>query len=83
MECRMVRTDKYKYCVYEHGVRREALYDMVADSLETVNLAGEPEHRQTLLEHRARLAEFAQCYDDALATDLLSNDVKPRPFAAQ
>ncbi len=80
MEGRMVRTDRYKYCVYEHGVRREALYDLETDPLETVNLAGEAEYRQTLLEHRARLAEFAERHNDPLATDLLSNDVEPRPF---
>jgi len=81
MQGRMVRTDKYKYCVYEHGIRREALYDITADPLETVNLAAEPEYRRTLLEHRARLAEFAQRYEDATAIEMLSDDVEPRPFS--
>jgi hypothetical protein len=36
MEGRMVRTDRYKYCLYAHGNRREALYDMQEDPLETV-----------------------------------------------
>ena len=80
MEGRMVRTDRYKYCLYEHGNLREALYDMQEDSLETVNLAGDPEYRQVLLEHRARLADFAETYHDQLVPELLANDVQRRPF---
>lgn len=83
MEGRMVRSERYKYCIYGHGVRREALYDLEADPLEMVNLAGEAECRQTLLQHRARLAEYAERYRDTTAADLLSNDVEPRPFKSR
>ena len=83
MKGRMVRTDRYKYCLYAHGNQREALYDMRDDLLETVNLAGEPEYRQVLLEHRARLADFAETYHDQLVPDLLKNDVEPRPFVKE
>jgi arylsulfatase A-like enzyme len=80
MEGRMVRTDRYKYCLYAHGNRREALYDMQEDPGETVNLAGTPEYRQVLSEHRARLADFAEIHRDVLVPDLLASDVEARPF---
>jgi choline-sulfatase len=80
MEGRMVRTDRYKYCLYSRGHRRESLYDMQADPLETVNLAGESAYRQVLLEHRRKLAEYAKMHHDQLAVELLANDVAPRPF---
>ena len=83
MEGRMVRTCRYKYCLYAHGNRREALYDMREDPLETVNLAGDPQYRQVLLEHRARLANFAQTHHDQLVPELLANDVEPRPFVGE
>ena len=80
MEGRMVRTDRYKYCLYAHGSRREALYNMQNDPLETVNLAGNPAYREALLEHRARLTKFAKGHNDTLVAELLANDVEPRPF---
>jgi arylsulfatase A-like enzyme len=83
MEGRMVRTDRYKYCLYAHGNRREALYDLQEDPLETVNLAEEPKYRQVLREHRARLADYAQAHHDPLVAELLANDVEPRPFVNQ
>ncbi len=60
MQGRMVRTDRYKYCLYEFGARREALYDLQLDPLETVNLANDSKYRSILLEHRGRLREFAR-----------------------
>jgi len=83
MEGRMVRTDRYKYCLYAHGNRREALYDMQEDLLETVNLAGDPRYRQVIIEHRNLLREFGKTHGDALVADLLANDVEPRPFGAE
>jgi arylsulfatase A-like enzyme len=80
MEGRMVRTDRYKYCLYAHGNRREALYDMQEDPGETVNLAGTQEYRQVLSEHRAKLADFAEIHRDVLVPDLLASDVEARPF---
>jgi arylsulfatase A-like enzyme len=52
-EGRMVRTDRYKYCVYSEGKNREALVDLVNDPGEMVNLANDPTYLQTLNEHRA------------------------------
>lgn len=83
MEGRMVRTDRYKYCLYAHGNRREALYDLREDPLETVNLAGDSKYRKVIAEHRGILADFSKRYDDALVEDLLANDVESRPFPTE
>ena len=77
---RMVRTERYKYCVYLHGEPRESLVDMLADPGEMVDLASDPAYRGVLQEHRARLRRFGERYRDDLVTELLADDVAPRPF---
>ena len=62
--------------------RREALFDMQADPLETANLAGDPAHRKTVLDHRKILADFAARHNDETAKAMLADDVTPRPFEA-
>jgi len=81
MEGRMVRTDRYKYCVYSRGIRRESLIDMVNDPGEMTDLACDPEYRDLLLEHREILARFGREHSDSLVDQLLTDDVKPIPFA--
>ena len=80
MEGRMVRSQRYKYCLYAHGTRREALYDMQKDPLETRNIAVDPRFHEIVLEHRALLKAFAAKHRDTLVDELLANDVAPRPF---
>jgi len=80
MQGRMIRTARYKYCVYSRGQRRESLVDLQADPLETTDLAGQPAHRDTLLAHRQMLARFAKEHNDKLAAELLADDVKPIPW---
>ncbi len=80
-EGRMVRTERYKYCVYAHGEHRESLVDLEKDPGEMVNLARRPEFRGVLLEHRERLRQFGVQHNDALVATLLADDVAPRPFA--
>ncbi len=79
---RLVRTERYKYCVYSQGHRRESLVDLRADPGETKDLAQDPAHRPVLLEHRALLMRFAREHNDPLAVSLLADDVSPRPFTA-
>lgn len=55
---RMVRSRKFKYCVYDWGDYRESLTDMEQDPGETVNLARDSEHSPVLNQHRAYLREF-------------------------
>jgi len=82
MEGRMVRTERYKYCLYSRGVRRESLVDMQADPGETNDLAADPKYRDALLEHRRLLSRFGKEHNDPLVAELLAEDVKPIPFTA-
>ena len=77
---RMVRTERYKYCIYERGVRREALFDMENDPRETANLAAEPKCRPIVMAHRKILSDFAARHNDETAKAMLADDVPPRPF---
>jgi arylsulfatase A-like enzyme len=76
----MVRTDRYKYCLFSRGQQRESFIDMQADPGEMRNLAADPAHRQALLEHRERLARYGREHDDRHVAPLLADDVKPIPF---
>jgi arylsulfatase A-like enzyme len=83
MEGRMVRTERYKYCVYSRGNQRESLVDLQSDSGEMVDLASDPTYREVLLQHRELLARFGKEHNDPLVTELLAEDVKPIPFTAE
>ena len=82
MEGRMVRTDQYKYCVYNRGQQRESLVDMKADPGELNNLATDPSYHEVLLDHRELLTRFAKEHKDPLVSELLADNVKPIPFPA-
>ena len=70
---RMVRSERYKYCLYSEGKRRESLVDMEKDPGEMVNQAGNPDFKTTLNQHRAYLKEHADCHNDKLALEMLLN----------
>ena len=76
----MVRTERYKYCVFSRGTQRESLVDLRVDPGEMIDLATDPKHREVLLQHRELLARFGRERHDALATELLADNVKARPF---
>lgn len=80
-EGRMLRTDRYEYCVYAQGEHRESLVDLDKDPGEMVNLARDPKFRPVLLENRERLRRFGVDHHDPLVPTLLADDVAPRPFA--
>lgn len=77
----MVRSDRYKYCLFSHGERRESLVDMHADPGETRNLATDPAHHAALLDHRERLARYGREHQDKGVALSLAHDVQPVPFA--
>src|SRR6185437_3782739 len=45
---RMVRSQRYKYCVYDQGKHRESLVDLAHDPGEMVNIADQPQAQETL-----------------------------------
>lgn len=55
---RMVRTDRYKYVVYDEGRPNEQLFDLEADPGEMVNLATRTRYRSVLEDHRDHLLEW-------------------------
>jgi arylsulfatase A-like enzyme len=61
---RMLRSQRYKYCVYNEGDQRESLVDLQTDPGETVNLAGEARYRDILERHRAMLARWQRSVKD-------------------
>ncbi len=79
-EGRMIRTDRYKYCVYAYGEHRESLVDLQKDPGEMTDLARDPAYRDVVLEYRERLRQAAHENGDALVATILADDVKPRPF---
>lgn len=68
---RMVRSDRYKYCLYSEGKRRESLVDMQGDPGEMTNLAARPEAPEALLTHRGYLQQFARKHNDTVALRML------------
>lgn len=80
-EGRMVRTDRYKYCVFSHGEQRESLVDLQKDPGEMHDLARDPAYRDILLAHRERLRKFGVETNDPLVAAMLADDVKVIPFA--
>jgi len=81
MEGRMVRSERFKYCIYSRGQQRESLVDMETDPGETVNLATNPKYRDVLLQHRELLRQFGQEHKDHLVAEILAENVKPIPFS--
>lgn len=69
---RMIRSDRFKYCLYSEGEQRESLIDMASDPAEMVNQAGNPAFKKTLEQHRAFLREFAKKHNDADALKMLN-----------
>jgi choline-sulfatase len=68
---RMVRSERYKYCLYSDGQRRESLVDMQEEPGEMVNQAENPQFKGVLAQHRAYLREFAEKHKDAKALEML------------
>ncbi|HIL69353.1 MAG TPA: hypothetical protein EYG38_05830 [Verrucomicrobia bacterium] len=68
---RMLRSDRYKYCVYLEGVIRESLVDLKNDPGEMKNLAALPQYQPVLNKHRAYLQQWI----------VESNDTEAKAFA--
>ncbi len=57
-EGRMIRSERYKYVVFDSGPRREQIFDLRNDPGEMVNLAGIDLHAGTLQQHRRLLRDW-------------------------
>lgn len=57
---RMLRSQRFKYCVYSEGQRRESLVDLEKDPGEMVNLAGDAGYQDILRQHRTMLGEWCR-----------------------
>ena len=57
---RMIRSQRYKYCVYTEGPIRESLVDMQDDPGEMKNIATLPEYKDVLFEHRRYLEQWIE-----------------------
>lgn len=57
-----LRTSRYKYVLYDKGLYREQLYDMVNDRGEMRNLAIEKKYQNILLQHRTYLNEWMKLH---------------------
>lgn len=71
VECvngRMLRTQRFKYCVYDQGERRETLVDLERDPGEFKNLAALPEYRDELNRHRRLLHTWVKRQNDKLGS---------------
>ena len=57
---RMVRSARYKYCIYSTGERNEQLFDMHKDSGEQTNVAYDPKYSKIMEQHRKYLKEWQE-----------------------
>ncbi len=69
---RMLRTKRFKYCLYDAGKHREQLIDMDNDPGEMENLAGDPAYRRVLARHRQFLRQWAAKNEDEKAASYLN-----------
>ena len=68
---RMIRSDRFKYCLYDQGKRRESLVDMQKDPGEMVNHAANPAFAKELARHRGYLTRHAKKTGDQRALTML------------
>jgi len=61
---RMIRSNRFKYCVYHSIDNGESLVDMENDPGEMRNLANDPQFKDVLAEHRRLLAEWGKTSND-------------------
>ncbi|MHC4527297.1 MAG: hypothetical protein ACYS29_05395, partial [Planctomycetota bacterium] len=63
---RMVRTERFKYCIYDSGKDREQLIDLEEDGGEMKNLAEVAHYKAVLDEHRRLLRRWVERTGDSI-----------------
>jgi len=69
----MIRSRRFKYCAYISPGGGESLVDMENDPGEMRNLAGVPQFRDVLAEHRRLLAEWIKISKDEEGEQYIKN----------
>lgn len=72
MQGRMIRSEHFKYYIFDKGKQPEMLIDMDNDTGEMVNLAGNPTFKDALVKHRTYLRQYAEETGDEFALKLTS-----------
>ena len=62
---RMIRTKKFKYCIYDNGERREQLFEIGRDPGEMNNLVYNSDFKKELNKHRMLITNWAKETNDS------------------
>lgn len=73
MQGRMVRSDRFKYYIFDQGRQPEMLIDMVNDPGEMVNIACDSTFKDVLSRHRGYLLKYAEGVGDRFAMEFIKN----------
>jgi choline-sulfatase len=71
---RMLRTDRFKYCLYDSGEHREQLTDLKDDPGEMKNLAETATSRNVLDQHRQLLKDWVEKTSDRIAATYIRTE---------
>lgn len=69
-----VRTQQYKYAVYDKGRYREQLFDLTRDKGEMINLAVQAEYQNVMKQHRELLRKWLRENDMNISPRIIPND---------
>jgi arylsulfatase A-like enzyme len=69
---RMLRTDRFKYCIYDSGRHREQLIDLKNDPGEMKNLAEVEDYKDVLNTHRQLLQGWVERTGDKIAAEYVN-----------
>jgi len=70
---RMVRTDRFKYCIHDSGRHAEQLIDLKNDPGEMKNLAETDEYKGILKTHRRLLCKWIERIDDNIGAEYVKS----------
>ena len=70
----MIRSEKFKYCVYESADSKESLVDMENDPGEMRNLVDDPKFRDVLVKHRKMLKKWIKLSNDKDGSKFVRKD---------
>jgi arylsulfatase A-like enzyme len=68
----MLRTDRFKYCIFDSGENREQLTDLKNDPGEMKNLATNEDYKDDLRTHRRLLRRWIERTGDKIAAEYVN-----------